>query len=266
MESNFGNWLAKLMRIPKPLIQFFTVLSAFSILLFSCNQGDNTKNNMSWNRELIESNGKYLIGQGGIHDTLKSSGMRTDKDACLPYLKEYYKQFGVLISKYYTVIDYLPVKLNDDIYIDTIVILSPLSLLPVDNKCDFSFDANPRRLLVEIINMKKNTTRIRNVYSNLLSNHGGVLSKYSGIFKTENGFKLVHESGSNYSWRYETEFSSKSENITLVKIHKTCSFEGNDDREVYHYNNKCITEINIQDTISSQCDCDSAWAGLERKK
>jgi hypothetical protein len=93
-----------------------------------------------------------------------------------------------------------------------------------------------------------------------------ILSKYSAIFKTKNGFGLRHEAGSRYSWTYFTEFSTeKEDSIYLIKIRKICSFEGYEEISEYPYEYINLNELNINDTLKSNCNCDSLWLHLEKK-
>ena len=103
-------------------------------------------------------------------------------------------------------------------------------------------------------------------YQNLISNIGGVLSKYNGLFLTENGFEIQHQAGSRFSWEYFTEYSTKSaDSISLSGIKKVCSFEGFGKNIEYSFNKYSPGNINIPDTIYNNCDCDSIWLELEKK-
>lgn len=197
------------------------------------------------------------------YDTIKFKGLGEIPANCLQFSDKYYKRFGIVISNYYQVRDSLAISLNNDKYIDTIVILSPLSLEPIDENCDFSFDKHPKRLLVEIIN-NNGKSKIRNIYPNLVSDIGGVLSHYNGIFKTKEGFKINHEAGARYSWEYSVRLSVGKDSLTLTSIFKKCSYNGKDKNISYHYNNAPISKINIPDTIKNQCNCDEFWSKLDK--
>jgi hypothetical protein len=145
-----------------------------------------------------------------------------------------------------------------------ILIVSPMSLEPANDSCRFEFDKQPKRLLVEILN-KNGNAKIRNTYSNLISNVGGVLSHYNGIFKTKNGFKIVHEAGARYSWLYSMEFSLKKESIALFKITKNCSFNSKEKEISYYYLDVSLKNVNVPDTLNHQCNCDKFWAELDKK-
>lgn len=197
-------------------------------------------------------------------DRVSFIDVKTDNiDAhCLPFVTGYYTKFGILISNYYTPIDSLSVNLNGDKYIDTVIILSPKSLEPVESNCDFSFDSKPKRLLVEIIKNDSGESKIRGVYSNIISDVGGVLSHYSGIFTTKDGFKVIHEAGANYSWSYSTEFSTIKNRLTIRNISKTCSLGDKADSVLYRYDHLSLHKVNIPDTLNNQCNCDLLWSKL----
>lgn len=222
----------------------------------------------------------FLIISSCISKERSSQG--TDKDAALDTVKfidvkaenisshcssvvaGYYIKFGVLISNYYILMDSLSVDLNGDKYADTVVILSPKSLEPVESKCDFSFDPKPKRLLVEIIKNGDGESKIRGIYSNVISDIGGVLSHYTGIFTTKDGFKVIHEAGANYSWSYSTEFSTIKNHLTIKSISKTCSYGDKADSLIYRYNELSLNKVNIPDTLTNQCNCDLLWSKLDR--
>jgi hypothetical protein len=120
-------------------------------------------------------------------------------------------------------------------------------------------------LLVEIIN-HKGRSKIGNVYNNLISDSGGVLSHYNGIYRTDNGFEIVHQTGARYSWLYKMEFSVTNKNgLMLTKILKRCSFDGLDKTREFSYNQLLLDKINIPDTLNHQCNCDPLWIELEKQ-
>jgi hypothetical protein len=213
----------------------------------------------------LSSNSKHSTANQVSYDTIgvKGIGEIKDKnDTCLSVSNRYHKRFGVIISNYYITRDSLALDLNNDSLIDTLVILSPLSLEPINFDC--KIDSSPKRMLVEIIN-NNGRAKIRNIYTNLLSDVGGVLSHYNGMYITKGGFKIVHQAGARYSWSYSTEFSTADKNqLTLEKISKRCSFNGRDKSVDYYYNGLSLERINIIDTLKLQCNCDQLWKDLEK--
>ncbi|MDN4167093.1 hypothetical protein QWY31_16400 [Cytophagales bacterium LB-30] len=195
---------------------------------------------------------------------LDNSILKTE-ERCLNLANSFYVKFGVAIPLYYNVMDSLNIDLNNDGLIDTLVVLSPVALEdPSFLECEVQQD--PKRVVVEIIN-KSGISRVRKIYSNLISDIGGVLSKYVGLYKSKDGFKIQHESGSRYSWTYILEFSTKSnESIIVVKIEKLCSFEGIERKVEYSLDNFPADRININDTLSNNCSCDEVWKILEKNK
>lgn len=218
-----------------------------------------------YNSCVLPPNNKNFPGNQVSYDTLRFMGSKniTDtNDECLSSLQSFHKRFGIVISDYYVIKDSLSIDLDNDSRMDTILILSPLSLEPIDNNCSYKFDDQPKRLLVEIIS-KSGISKIRGIYSNLVSDIGGVLSHYNGIFKTENGFKIVHEAGARYSWSYTMEFSVKNDDLTLVKIFKKCTYNDKDKDISYSYDNMPLSKVNLPDTLSHQCNCDGFWSELD---
>src|ERR1700752_2182236 len=129
------------------------------------------------------------------------------------YFNKYYQRFGINIQHYYQITDSLPIDLDSNGSIDTIVILTPKSLEDAEY-FDKKIDSLPKRLLVEVLNIN-GKSKVRTIYQSLVSDIGGVLSKYRGIEKTDNGFVLKHEAGNKYTWLYNVEFSAKKkESIT----------------------------------------------------
>lgn len=200
-------------------------------------------------------------------DTIKASidsKLLSKNEKLLELSKKYYTKSGIVISEYYEVWDSLSIDLNFDMRADTIMILTPIPLINTEYY-DNSLEPYLNRLLVEVV-YEKNKANIRKIHSNLISNIGGVLSKYYGILLTKNGFEIQHESGSRYTWIYSVEISNKhSDSLTLFKIKKECSFEGNQKSEEYIFNDYPLGNINIMDTIYNNCGCNSIWNELERK-
>lgn len=216
--------------------------------LYSCNTG--IKND-------TEQGGQTI-------DTIKVEvePIATNQNSNNPFFHNYYNKFGVMIQDYYSIKDSLPIDINSDGLIDTIVVLSPITLEQVEyyNK---DVTQTPKRIMVEIINHGDYST-VRNKYSNLISDIPSVLSKYNGLKLTDNGFKIIHESGSRYSWVYEVELSTEfPDSLTLLKIEKECSYDGSSSIKEYSYNNSSVKNINISDTIKLNCNCDSLWENLE---
>lgn len=198
-------------------------------------------------------------------DTIHFNSNNTTGKLCKTLEDSFFKRFGIVISKYYVVIDSLAVDLDRDSLVDNVIILSPIPLEPIAENYDCDFEKNPKRLLIEIIN-NRGKSKIRNVYPNLINNVGGVLSHYNGIFKTKDGFKIVHQAGAKYSWLYTIEFSTASKDkLTLTHISKTCLYKGKEKNLNYYFKNQSIEKINIPDTLQSNCDCDKYWLDLEKK-
>lgn len=208
------------------------------------------------------SNEKSRSVKTGILDTLHTPSLNLSPEISQDLLNDYYLRFGIAIPKYYSVRDSLAIDLNKDRKIDTIIFLSPVIL--EDSKYSRELDINnPKRVLVEIISNGE-STRLRNVYDNLTSDIGGVLSTYSGLYLSKRGFEIRHMAGAKFSWTYVIEFSTQSQDsIFLARIEKTCSFNGVDDQKEYFYEKMSVSHLNINDTINADCNCDNAWMRLE---
>ena len=197
-------------------------------------------------------------------DTIKAMGFSipVKKDSCSLIANNFHKKFGVFISDYYLVLDSLNIDLNNDKVIDRLLVLSPQSLESEESIC--KMDVSPKRLLVEIINNNK-TSKIRNIYSNLISDVGGILSHYNGIFLIKDGFEIIHQAGAKYSWTYKMIFSVGDENhIKLKTINKTCTFDGIDKKIKVDYKNVACDKISISDTLKKDCNCEKYWEELEK--
>lgn len=197
-------------------------------------------------------------------DTIKAIGFSIpiEKDSCSLIANNFHKKFGVFISDYYLILDSLKIDLNNDKVIDRLLVLSPQSLDSEESIC--KMDVSPKRLLVEILN-NNNTFKIRNIYSNLISDVGGLLSHYNGIFLTDNGFEIIHQAGSKYSWTYKMLFSVRDSNhIKLKAINKTCTFDGINKKIKVDYKNVTFDKINISDTLKKDCNCEKYWKELEK--
>lgn len=178
---------------------------------------------------------------------------------------KFFNRFGVVISNYYEIMDSLPIDLNNDGFIDTLVILSPLLLNPEFNLKRPNVDFEHKRLLVEIIN-KDGSSKIRSIHKNLLSNEGGVNSHYNGIFSSEGGFRIDFQSGAKYAYKYSVYFSIKKfSTLELVKVIKKCSFFENEIQTNYFYNDLDLDSLVISDTLDNNCNCDYYWKVLENQ-
>src|SRR5258708_2058758 len=198
-----------------------------------------------------------------VSDTLRAPTLHLPTELSKDLLHKYYSRFGIIIPKYYVVTDSLAIELNGDSKLDMLAFLSPILL--VENKYFAELPANnPKRVLVEIVNSEKGR-KIRNVYYNLTSNIGGVLSKYGGLYPTKKGFEIRNMSGARYSWVYVTEFSTEyPDSLFLTRIQRTCSFNGLDDKKEFLYKKSSVRKMNVNDTISINCNCDKSWEYLEK--
>jgi hypothetical protein len=227
----------------------YFVIIIFSTLLIACNRSGSPTNSV------------------GISDTIRVSNMQVGvtPEVRAEYLNHFYSRFGVVIPKYYLVVDSLALDLNSDGFIDTLMVLSPISLEEVEHS-NLQIETTPKRLLVEILNMK-GISKLRNIYENLISDIGGSLSKYNGLKPTECGFEINHTSGSKYSWSYSTVFSTKSkDSLQLLKIKKTCAYDGKEKNIEYVIDNRSIKNINVQDTINANCNCDALWESISDRR
>ncbi|MFA0964298.1 hypothetical protein AB9P05_21005 [Roseivirga sp. BDSF3-8] len=118
------------------------------------------------------------------------------------------------------------------------------------------------RYVIEIIK-QDNGNRIRNTYKNLVSNIGGVLSKYSGIENTSSGIIIRHMSGSRFSWVCEVELTNQnSDSLYITKWKKVCSFGKKEKSLELYYENLSLNKFSINDSIKANCNCDNYWNEL----
>lgn len=223
----------------------YSIIAIFLVLIVACNRRL-TNTNLNDRDTLKIFNTNFELKEKGI------------------LLNEYYSKFGIIIPKYYTVKDSTPIDLNQDNLIDTLVVFSPI-LIEDEKYSNFKSDFSPSRILVEILNDGKKS-KIRNVYENVISNIPGVLSKYSGIAITKNGFVIKHQSGSRYSWSVMTEFDTfRKDSIALIRLGKVCTLDGLEESVDYKLSNMNLLRFNINDTIKNNCNCDSLWKTLEER-
>ncbi len=176
-------------------------------------------------------------------------------------LDGFYNKFGIVISNYYVIKDSLKLRQKNG-YSDNILILSPILLEEKKDSCLSSIDKAPERVLVEVVNID-GKSKLLDVYHNLLSNSGGAISHYNGLYKTSKGFKIVHEAGERYSWNYTVEFEKIRDKLFLNLIDKSCSFNGKTKNVKLHYF-KPANEFNITDTLNNQCNCNKFWSQLDQ--
>ena len=233
----------------KTMLRFDIFISAFFIV--SCN---NTISPVNFNPDQRPGDTLYYRFSEGKTDI---------NDSCLNIANSFHKKFDIYISDYFVVLDSLAIDLNSDDVLDRVFVVSPLSLeAKVDDKCQGD-DTLVKRLLVEVI-LSNGKGSIRQIHSNLISDVGGVLSPYNGIFKTEDGFKIVHEAGAKYIWQYSNRYSVTDGFLALVETHKKCSFNDKEKNVTYRYNNIPASKVNIQDTLAHQCNCYEYWEELEK--
>lgn len=234
------------------VIRLYIFVFAF-ITIVSCN---NTIS--SGNLTLVQNPGdtlyyKFIEGKSDV------------KDSCLNFINSFHKKFDIYISDYFVILDSLAIDLNSDDIIDRVIVVSPLSLeASVGDKCQ-DHDTVAKRLLVEIL-LSNGRGKIRQIYSNLISDVGGVLSPYNGISKTEDGFQIVHEAGAKYSWQYSNRYSVTKGFVALVETYKKCSYNDKEKEVTYRYDNISASKVNIQDTLAHQCNCDEYWEELEKSE
>jgi hypothetical protein len=182
-------------------------------------------------------------------------------DSCFLKVKGYNLTCGIMISNYYLVEDSLILDLNNDKESDYLLMLSPVGMEEPDYNCSLD---NAKRLLVEVIS-NHGKSKIRHIYSNLLTDISGLLSPYNGMDKCQNGFEIRHMAGQRFTWDYIVQFNtSNEERIYLSKIIKECSVEGQPIKEEYFYKDYPVEKINITDTLKKDCNCYKLWEKLDK--
>jgi len=176
---------------------------------------------------------------------------------------KYYSKFGISVPNYLRVLDSLAIDLNNDGALDTVAVFSPIVL---DDEKYYEYGSGEaKRHLVEIV---QNTNRpvIRGVYNNLVSDYGGVLSKFGGLELTHKGFLIMHSSGARYSWTFETELVSRDGRLYLDNVRKTCSFDGREINANFVFSDLLASQMSTVDSLKSNCNCDSWWHKLETRR
>ncbi|MDD4739609.1 MAG: hypothetical protein PHG98_06635 [Bacteroidales bacterium] len=203
-------------------------------------------------------------------DTIKPIITQSYKyDTCYTIITQYYNLNGILISKYYDVMDSIKIDLNNDKQDDYLVVLSPFCLdgLPfIDGRpdcCDF-IDTMPKRLLVEII-IENGQSKLRNIYPDIIPSEPLLLKSYNSIEKTKEGFDIIISKGHKYHIDYVMSFIVKDDRILLDKTKKSCFIGDHDKSGTEKYSNLEINKIKIQNILDNNCYCNEYWDYLEKK-
>lgn len=189
-------------------------------------------------------------------DTIKIFGASNLSCTCSDSLEGYYNRFGLLIQKYYNVIDSL--SFNKGKVSKFFLVLSPV---PIDNlSCYDCLDTKSSdRLLVEV-EESEGQTKLLNIYSNLISNVASSVSTYNGINISKEGIQVSHQKGDRFSWEYTTFYILDEVNgLLLSRIERKCLFEDKEHISNYYYSNQMIDSISLHDTIKNNCGCDNVW-------
>lgn len=213
------------------------------IILFSCNK--KTKDDTL----IIDSTYDSIKGPEKIHND------------CFKLTSGYKKRFGVILSNYFEISSKVFYDFNNDNKIDTIVVLTPASLIAGEkgNLCtsNSKFD---NRLLVLFENLNGKKSKIK-IFNNIISNQSSVAwSGFEKLYCTENGFVLKKSAGQGCKFKYSIFVNTKSDIkvIDSINFSSFCPSEDNfreikiqmeKDYKLEFFNRKFIDSIKIRENL-----------------
>lgn len=188
---------------------YFLVLLVSSLFNFSCT--NLTKGNKIENEQLvIEPRKDYSYKE------------------CASKYKGFYNRFGLSISNYYEVVDYLGIG-ND-----SVAILSPILLTPTASECrDDKMEIINNRLLVANLDVKTK------VYGNVITNKIGMGTSGSEFIKnSKNGFTLYNSIGQSCKVSYSINVVIFDKNLYVdeIFVENLCR-KNNMQKKVIKFNN-----------------------------
>jgi hypothetical protein len=156
------------------------------------------------------NNSKKNINNANV-DSIKPK-FRSTNSFINKQINTYYSKYGICISKYYSDINFVSIDINHDMIRDTLIILSPIGLLPNENLDDIVEDKNNRLLLIKLKNKLY-------VYDNIISNEWGLGSTGAeSVEKSEEGFKLTNHLGQACFFDYEIYIDFINNNFFISKV------------------------------------------------
>lgn len=157
------------------------------------------------------------VNNSFIFDSIKPPKVLPKK--CSVLVDGYEMKFGVYLSNYFEVTDSFFCDINHDNKIDTLAILTPASLIPIDkaNNCNEIIGFENRKLVFfENIDTKKSKIK---VFNNVISNQVSIAWNGSERFeKYDNGFLLKKSSGQGCKFNYEIFVNTQSKEIIVDSI------------------------------------------------
>lgn len=167
-----------------------------------------------------------VIKKRMLLDTIQSEYKIANNSPCLEISKGYYNKFGIVISNFYEVTKILSIDLNNDKKMDSLIILTPNSLIPSAEKGGVCArkDTIDNRLLVRILNI--GNKRELSVFKNVISNNSSVAwDGCEDIKITKNGFELVGRRGQGCIFQYNIYILNNMNRfyIDSIKFYSSCS-------------------------------------------
>ncbi len=160
-------------------------------------------------------------------DTINPEYKLPMNKSCNKISEGYYNRYGLVISNFFEVTRTLPIDLNNDKLIDTLAILTPLSLIPTAEKGGVCFrkDTTENRLLIGIYNFK-NRQKLYFNYPNVIANTSS--SAWGGCEKMaidKNGFVLKGYRGQGCVFDYNIYVlvENKELYIDSIRLNSSCS-------------------------------------------
>lgn len=206
---------------------------------------------LSCNKVKISKNENTII-----FDSIKApEGL---EDSCSVSVKGYKKKFGVILSNYFEISDQMFYDINKDEKIDTLLVLTPASMIPGEkgNSCNRA-DLDDR-LLVVLFNLDGKKSKI-NIFKNIISNQISVAWQGSEEFgKYKNGFKLQKSSGQGCKFDYSIFVNTTNKRIIIdsISLSSFCPSSNNKEKNIQFFKTKDIRKFNRKmiDSIKMKYD------------
>lgn len=213
------------------------IINPFIVLLFSIISCHNSSHRMIEKKELL--------------DTIQPEYKIANNSPCFDISKGYFKKFGIVISNFYEVTKILSIDLNNDKKMDSLIILTPNSLIPDAEKGGVCYrkDTIENRLLIKILNL--DNKRELSIFKNVISNNSSAAWDGSEDIKiTKNGFELIGRRGQGCVFEYNIYILNNKNRLYVdsIKFYSSCS----DKKEFkINYNKPLLLESFNKEIIDS---------------
>lgn len=204
----FGSWEKN-----KAMYSHVFVITIF--LLFSCSEQP---------KQGAQLHIKRIELQPG--DTLSPKNPIPNNQSCRSLAQGYFLRFGLIISNFYEIQESSLLDYNNDGFLDTFTIISPLSLIPTPEKggvCIWNNqDTIEDRLLLIKSHFKKGSKVL--IYPNVISNQATIAWQgYESVEESPNGFQLHAVKGQGYVVEYFIRVVQHENSFYIREIKLACT-------------------------------------------